>query len=78
VPLEPRSVRREDLPEREPSGLMFIIKVTVRPLVELANADILAVVPYQLEGAGWGQYRTYEDMAGWAPSRFHPETPALV
>ena len=24
------------------------------------------------------KYRTYEDMAGWAPSRFHPETPALV
>jgi hypothetical protein len=38
VPLEPRSVRREDLPEREPSGLMFIIKITVRPLVELATA----------------------------------------
>ena len=24
------------------------------------------------------KYRTYEEMAGWAPSRFHPETPALV
>jgi pyruvate-ferredoxin/flavodoxin oxidoreductase len=24
------------------------------------------------------KYRTYEDMAGWAPSRFHPETPALA
>ena len=24
------------------------------------------------------KYRKYEDMAGWAPSRFHPETPALV
>jgi pyruvate-ferredoxin/flavodoxin oxidoreductase len=21
------------------------------------------------------KYRTYEDMAGWSPSRFHPETP---
>ncbi len=20
------------------------------------------------------KYRTYEDMAGWSPSRFHPET----
>ncbi|HLN11261.1 MAG TPA: pyruvate:ferredoxin (flavodoxin) oxidoreductase [Xanthobacteraceae bacterium] len=24
------------------------------------------------------KYRTYEDMAGWAPTRFHPETPVVA
>jgi hypothetical protein len=24
------------------------------------------------------KYRTYEEMAGWASTRFHPETPALA
>src|SRR5262249_11852209 len=34
VPLEPRSVRRSHLPESEPSALMRIMEITVRPLIE--------------------------------------------
>jgi hypothetical protein len=32
VPFPPRSVRRNQLPESEPSALTFMIAITVRPL----------------------------------------------
>jgi hypothetical protein len=38
VPWVPRSVRRDHLPESEPSGLMFTVRITVRPLLKQATA----------------------------------------
>ena len=37
----PRSVRRNDLPESEPAGLMLMTRITVRPLLEQATTRAL-------------------------------------
>src|SRR6476619_5678402 len=38
VPCQPRSVRRDHVPEREPSGLIAMVRITVRPLIRQATA----------------------------------------
>lgn len=44
VPSEPRSVRRHHLPESGPSGLTFMIKITVRPAAQHATARTSLVI----------------------------------
>ena len=40
VPFWPRSVRRDHLPASEPSGLLVIIKMAVRPLNKQATTSV--------------------------------------
>lgn len=49
-----------------------------RVLLTPVHAPLARHAPNAAQMAINEKYRTYEEMAGWAASRFHPQKPALM